>query len=262
MQEAETFEIQMNPGRVRGTLHRPAADPPWRTVVMCSGVHVAEEDAVAFFDDLTDRLCQGGLAVARFEARCADLILEDFHAHCSAHDFEDAAAVHRWLIERPEIDRNHLGAIGYSLGALPASMLARRSPHLWRLCLISPTTAADISNRMIKGDGIPAVINPEHLPAAFVPSLAGIDSAQDAAFHARPTLLLHGAADRFVPPEVSFEYVRAFEHARRPAQHILVARADHTFSTDYTRASCLDEIERFFPIVDETSEAALAGMME
>lgn len=254
MSPAASFEIQLEGGIVRGRLYHPVrsesdTDPsssPMPAVLICRGVNVPGEDAHGLFDDLTDALCSAGIAAVLFDHRCADLILEDFDAQCAKRDEEDAAAVLRWIAKRSEIDLERIGLLGFSLGAITASSLAKRHGHITRFCLLAASTAAYVRNRMVKANGAPAPINAEQLPAAFIPSLADVDSPADAAAHARPTLIVHGAADRFVAPEVSLEYLRVLEAAKRPVEHVFIARADHTFTLPETRAACIAKLTAFF----------------
>jgi dienelactone hydrolase len=255
---AEAFDIKLDNGTVRGTLHRPAtsaAKAP--VVVICRGVFVFAEDAAGLFDDLTQSLNEAGLAVARFEHRCADLILEDFDAHRAVHDLEDAMAIVRWLMRRDDVDKAKIGVIGYSLGAIAATAVLQSLPSIARLCLLGAITAKNLASRLGNGNGNGSLIKPGQVPAAYAASLAGIDSAQEAARDVRPTMVLHGAADRFVAPEVALEYVRALEDAGRPLEHILVARADHTFSSKDGRAACLDLACSFFAAMINEPAAAL-----
>jgi dienelactone hydrolase len=199
------------------------------------------------------------LAVARFEHRCATLILEDFHAHSAAHDVADAAAVYRWLTQRPGIDPARIGVLGHCLGAIAATALARHAPRIERLCLLSATTASHLATRLAAGNGSAPKFDSHQVPSSYGPSLANIDSAAEAAFHDRPTLIVHGAADRFITPKASRELVGALESAGRAVEHVLIARGDHGFTTPATRRACVDRISRFFvAMMVRQPEAAVA----
>src|SRR5262245_12449300 len=207
----EEFAIEIAGAASRGSSQRPAKSddergsaaavgesggPAVPAILICRGVHVQGEDDAGLCDDLTAALLKRGVAVARFEPRCADLILEDFDAHCAGHDLSDALAVHQWLAARPSIDRQHIGVLGFALGAIPAAALARQTKDIECLCLLAPTTAEHLVTKLVRGNGSPASLDPAKLPKAYLPSLADTDSARDAGTHDRPILIVHGAADR------------------------------------------------------------------
>lgn len=248
MATTESFEIELDGGTVRGTLQRPesASEAPVPGVLLCRGVYVASEQAADLLDALAESLCSAGVAVVRFEHRCADLILDDFHAHCVSHDIEDAAAVLAWMLQATSIDATRIGLLGYSLGAIAAAATARRTPAVWGLCLLSGATAAYVAARSGGGNGSTDLVDPLQMPSAYAPSLQGIDSPADAAHHDRPTLIVHGAADRIISPAVSFDYLTAIETSGRRVEHVLVARADHAFAALNTRATCLERVCGFF----------------
>lgn len=251
-------EIPVATGRLRATLIRPASDPaePARAAVLiCAGLHVSDEDNLTLLDELSRELAKAGIVAATYEPRCADLILDDFHAHTAQHDVEDAVAALDWLARQPGVDAARLGMIGFSLGAIAASALASQRASIRRLCLIGPATAADVAERMVKANGVPAAIDPERLPAAYVPSLEGIDSPAQAAAHDRATLLVHGAADRFVPVEVAMGYQRSLHAAARRCECVLIARASHAFPSDEARQACIERVCRFFNEPDDAAPA-------
>jgi dienelactone hydrolase len=258
MSRTEQFSIELKGGTLRGTLHRPkgAVGESVPAVLICRGVHVHNDDAAGLFDDLTESLLNENLAVMRFEHRCADLILEDFHVHCIGHDLEDAVAAAQWLTRRNGIDRHRIGVIGYALGAFAACGLCTRISDLAQLCLISPATPADLLNRMTRGNGTPAVLDPTRLPSSYLPSLSKADPLGELVRCSRPVLIVHGAGDRFVMPEVSQAYVEALQKTGSPVDRVLIARGDHIFSGPATRQACLDQVSRYFHALVETPMAS------
>ena len=259
MTAAQTFEIELGSGAIAGTWHTPdgmSADAPTGAIILCQGVHVAGEEAGEFLEAITQSLVNVGLCVARFEHRCSELILEDFDAHSALHDLEDALAIHRWIEQRPDIDSVRIGVLGYSMGAIAATGLSRRLESINRVCLVAPVTAQYLRERFGESAGGTPNENSPRLPASYLPSLDEIDSSREIAFHDRPTLVIHGAADRYISPTVSLEYVHALELNGRPVEHVLVARADHTFRLPSARAACLDLISRFLSRMEVVAAAS------
>jgi dipeptidyl aminopeptidase/acylaminoacyl peptidase len=260
MASSETFRIEFGTGAISCAMHAPATmsvKAPVGAVVLCQGVHIAGEDAGEFLDAVTESLAAAGLAVVRFEHRCAELILDDFDAHSAADDLNDALAVHAWLKDRPDIDSARIGVLGYSLGAIAATALARRLESINRVCLLAAATARFIRDNCTANNGQPATDQSLRLPASYLPSLEAVDSSREMVFHNRPTLVIHGAADRFIPATVSLEYVRALELGGRDVEHVLVARGDHTFSPpSAAREACLDRVSRFLAAMEVVAATA------
>jgi dienelactone hydrolase len=261
MADTEHAEIEIGGGKVRGTLHKPAngsAGTPFPAVVICRGVHSHGEEAQALIDRLVRELSEHGIAALTFDHRCADLILDDFDVHCAAHDAQDAQAMLCWLLEQPSVDRTRMGALGYSLGAIAAAAVARNNHDLAAACLLAAPTAAFMHERVTKSNGSAGLCNPEHLPAAYLPSMENLDVAKDFAFHNRLSLVIHGAADTAVRPEISLEYQRACEAADHQCQRVLIARGDHTFSAPEARMACVEQVVRFFSSMERRAVAAPA----
>jgi hypothetical protein len=73
--------------------------------------------------------------------------------------------------------------------------------------------------------------------------------------------VLHGAADRVVALDVSLEYVEVFMDAKRPVEHMLVARGDHTFGGAIARSACVERVCEFFSVLsaDRAAEPVASG---
>jgi dienelactone hydrolase len=260
MSATESFKLEVGSGEVAGTLQLPraaSAKSPAGSVIICQGIAPAGDEAAALLDELAAAVVASELAAVRFEHRCADLILEDFDAHTAGHDLDDSLAVYRWLAEREDIDVARIGVLGYSYGAIAATAIARRLEAINRLCLIAPATARHVR---AASNGTNEQVTDDHthrLPAAYGPSLAETDSGAEAAFHNRPTLIVHGAADRFIGPEAAFEYQRALEFADRPVEHVLIARADHDFAQPGVRQACLQRVARFFAAMEVVASSVV-----
>lgn len=262
MADTEKMEIDLKGGTVRGTLHVPDRSNPDEAlpaVLICRGVHVHADSAQPFFDDLAGALSANGTAVLLFDHRCADLILEDYDAHTATDDAWDAQTAFNWLRKRPEIDPLRIGVIGYSLGAIAAAALAGQNREIHRLCLLAAAPVHFVVRTMGNTAEGAGQLAAERLPASYVPSLASIDSAKDLSSFEHPILLLHGAADRLVPPEVSLEFLKALSPRQNQVEHVLIARADHVFSNADARETCVTHVARFFGAMAPANAQPLAS---
>jgi hypothetical protein len=137
--------------------------------------------------------------------------------------------------------------LGFGLGAVAASVVAGRNASLRRLVLVAPAHAPYVASRMLKANGAPAALRPEQVPQAWLAGAteADADALSAVAIGEHSTLIVHGAADRFIAPETSVPYLAMLEAANRSIERVLVARADHLFTSPGARQACIDRVVRF-----------------
>jgi hypothetical protein len=100
MSQVVSFERTVRGGRVHGALQLPdAKGEPHPALMICEGVE-AESPAM---DDLWHGCAQAmllsGIAVVRFQPRCAQLIQDDFHAYTADDHLADLTAAVEWLAQ-------------------------------------------------------------------------------------------------------------------------------------------------------------------
>jgi len=151
---------------------------------------------------------------------------------------EDAKCAVRWLranADKYRIDKDHLGAVGYSAGAQLA-------------CLLGSPAGQDQSGRVqavVSFYGVTDLTDAKHPLLAFSvkqylsgPHNQGPDAAKKASplHHAgidsAPTLLIHGDADTLVPIAQSRAYAAKLKEAGAKVSLVEVAKADHNFVGD------------------------------
>lgn len=239
------FDIAIGTGHVPGMLRTPGdADdaPPAPAVLICGGLPGGAHDHSAFVEALSERLLARDIAVVRLEARVDD----DASRSDAASVVDDAAAVFRWLLAHDAVDPHAVGVLGVGLGAIVAAGLAARTNQVRRLCLVAPATNDDAVARLAKTNGVAPLLAPDTAEAgngAWVASLASLVPTRDVAVHDRPTLVVHGAADRVV--ESVRPWVDAVDGAGHHVAHERIARADHLFTAPDLRDVCLDRIVSF-----------------
>ncbi len=254
MPRSEPFEIKIGGGAVHGTLYLPpgeAEEQPWPAVLICRGIHGQRHVAADLFGDLAAGLCDAGLAGAVYEPRPIPAEPEVPDDHGVLRHVDDASAVFRWLALRPDLDLHRLGVVGFSLGSVVVSSLARRTDQIASVCLVAPITGDDAATRIAKSDEWAAGTGLDEVDADLLESLAAVEPAKDLAFYDRPTLIVNAAVDQFVPVEISGRYLDGIERAGHQLERMVVARADHSFSEPAARAACVDQIVRFFARMPE-----------
>jgi pimeloyl-ACP methyl ester carboxylesterase len=253
MPEPQEFEIVVGEGRVRGTLQRPETageGGPAPVVLICADPPGSLGGPATLMDEMAAALAAGGPAVAHFRGRevgepaptAADLV-------------DDASTVFRHLLLDDDLDGGRIGLLGWRLGAIFAACLAGRTDQINRICLWSPITSGDLLSRIAKGDAGAGLLDIDAAGEPFIDSLAKLMPAEDLAAHDRPTLLLHGAADRVIPPSCAAPFLEAADRAARRFEHELIARADHELTEPDIRAACLARVRRFFVKMEAPARA-------
>jgi pimeloyl-ACP methyl ester carboxylesterase len=253
MPEPERFEIVVGEGQVRGTLQRPETageNGPAPIVLICADPPGSVGGPSMLMDEMTAALIDGGLAVAHFRGR------EGGESKPTAEDLvDDASAVFRRLLLDDDLDGGRIGLLGWRLGAIIAACLAGRTDQINRICLWSPITSGDLLSRIAKAGAAAALLDADAVGEPFIESLAKLTPAEDLAAHDRPTLLVHGAADRIIPPGCARPFLEAATRAGRRFEHEFIALADHELASPDIRAACLARVRRFFAKMEAPAKA-------
>ncbi|UCD75468.1 MAG: prolyl oligopeptidase family serine peptidase [Phycisphaerales bacterium] len=248
MSQSLPLTIEVNGGSLPGTLHAPEGDTPpeGRPAVLLCDDPLADGEATAGLpDEIARVLCEAGLMVAgldRAGAAADNRRPEDLEAGTLV---DQASALFRAIALREEVDIDRIGALGYSLGAIVAQCLIQRTKHIARLCLLSPRSAGSLTAEFTRNNGAGESGRPAEPTPRLIESLPAL-SAESGRPCGSPMLILHGAADRIVPPEQTLVYLESSGRAGPRPEHMLVAQGDHAFTSPEARAACLVQIVRFF----------------
>lgn len=124
-----------------GTLTLPPGDGPFPAAILISGSGAQDRDESLMghkpFAVLADHLTKAGIAVLRYDDRGTAQSSGNFQGATSADFATDAAAAFAFLRGRREIDRNAIGYIGHSEGAMIGPIAAADSPGLAYLVLLA-----------------------------------------------------------------------------------------------------------------------------
>ncbi|MCH8822719.1 MAG: prolyl oligopeptidase family serine peptidase [Planctomycetes bacterium] len=260
MRKVKQFTLDVGDRKVRGTFSRPETngdDDRCAAILMCDGLATPSPFTDELFEHLADALHRAGIATLTF-GPCGQESNGQATERLAVESIDAASAVFRWLALQEKIDLRRIGVLGFSLGSIVAACLTKRTDQIARLCLLAPTTPDDVlAHISSNGDGESApLLGVEQANEHYFADLKNLTPPQDAALHDRPTLILHGAADRAVPAEISYEYSRAIELADHHVQHTLIALADHFFTQQPGRGVCLNHITRFFESMGQNSALA------
>lgn len=184
------------------------------------------------YDDWARRLAGRGVAVLRYDKRG---IGESTGPPLSWLDPDpltvDARAAVRALSARPEVDTRRVGVIGHSQGGTIALRAASRSPRISRLVLLASPGRPLGELPDVAAPGARALLRAVVGRAAARRTLR-LDPTTYAYRVRRPVTLIHGLADRVVPPRDALLLRRIRRDRRLPTRLMLVPRANHYLAVD------------------------------
>ncbi len=247
MPRREEFTVELEPTTVRGRLDLPDerdSQGPLASVMLCSGLPAVGAETRELYAQLIDTLVAAGLAVATM----TEGSMTSPGAKLAVESVDDAAAVFHGLALRDELDLNRIGILAHSVGGITASCLARRTDQIHRICLLAPITAHELASRL-NGDTLSELatrLGGDHVPPDYFDGVDALRPTEDLAATDRPTLIMHGAADRIAQPELSLAYRDAVASAGHQVEHVLVGRGDHLFANSAARSACMAKVTQFF----------------
>jgi len=247
MPRREDFTVELEPTPVHGRLDLPdekEGQGPLASVLLCSGLPAVGEETRALYARLIDALVAAGLAVATI----TDGSISSPDAKLAVESVDDAAAVFHGLSVRDELDLNRISVLAHSVGGITASCLARRTDQIHRICLLAPMTAHEVASRLNgdTDDELAKRLGGNRVPSGYFDGIDALRPTEDLAATDRPTLIMHGAADRIAQPELSLAYRDAVASAGHQVEHVLVGRGDHLFANSAARIACMDKVTQFF----------------
>ncbi len=247
MPRREEFTVELEPTPVRGRLDLPDVQKgqgPLASVMLCSGLPAVGAETGELYTQLIDALVAAGLAVATI----TDGSMTSPGAKLAVESVDDAAAVFHGLSVRDELDLNRIGILAHSVGGITASCLAGRTDKIHRICLLAPVTAHEVASRLNgnNDDELATRLGADRVPPGYFDGIDTLRPTEDLAAIDRPTLIMHGAADRIAQPELSLAYRDAVASAGHQVEHVLVGRGDHLFANSAARSACMDKVTRFF----------------
>ena len=135
--EAVTFPGGSPDVTLSGTLTRPVLSRLTGAVVLLSGSGPQDRDEslapaaqIKPFALIADALTRAGVAVLRFDDRGVGKSTGDYTTATVADLTADAAAAVSYLASRPDVDPQHIGVLGHSLGGIEVASLGATDPQV------------------------------------------------------------------------------------------------------------------------------------
>jgi alpha/beta superfamily hydrolase len=119
--DTRLFSVPVGGHEIKGQLELPAGDGPFPVAVLItgSGPQTRDEDVFGFkvFRELSSRLLDQGVGVARFDDRGIGESTGDMSSATTIDFVDDARAVHAWARTQAKVDKARTGYLGHSEGS-------------------------------------------------------------------------------------------------------------------------------------------------
>jgi len=221
--------FQLGDDHVFGVLHLPTSTSA-PGLIMCHGFTGHKAEAHRLFVEAARDFASHGLAVLRFDFRGSGDSGGDFKDMTVSREIEDAVAALDFLAARPEVQSDHVGVLGLSLGGCVAACLAGRDSRVRALVLWSavahPSRVADRLRPQLQGGVVDT--NGWAVGSGLLDDVARIDPVAEVSRFTGPSLVVHGTEDQAVPVSDASDYRVAL--GGRCTLHLMQG-ADHVYST-------------------------------
>jgi uncharacterized protein len=139
--EEVTFENTQANVTLAGTLTLPSKEGNFPSIILISGSGAQNRDEEIArhkpFLIIADHLTRNGIAVLRYDDRGVAKSTGDFRAAATVDFAADAASAVAYLKTRAEINKDKIGLIGHSEGAIVAPMVASNSKDVHFIVLLA-----------------------------------------------------------------------------------------------------------------------------
>ena len=226
--------------QVVGMLHLPPhTKKKVPVVVFFHGYKGSKSETHRIFIKTARALSQIGIASLRFDFRGHGDSEGDFSTMTIGGEMKDAKAALKFIRQQPEIDTTRIGIVGFSLGAMVASLIVGEDPKIKTTVLWS--AVSDLAP-LIKARMTPKAWRQLELMGCvdeygwavgkrFIDESASFDPVTALTKTRGHVLLIHGDDDHGVPVKSTHDYSSALKKARKPHFVHIIPGADHTYSS-------------------------------
>jgi len=250
--EAEEVSVESSSGAsLAGRFYPGATDA---TVILLHGYGGSQDEMLP----VASTLHEAGYSVFTYDQRgCGRSTGE---VTFGAREQDDLGSVVDYLVTRADVDRERLGALGFSMGGATTLLTAARDRRI--KAVVADSSWSEAKN-WLRPSVKASFVHPRDRFSALSLKLAELRGGFDldelrpvdviSELSPRPVLLVHAGADDVVPKA---EAERNFEAARKPKELVLVAGAGHGDTIAPGGASTRDRIAEFFQMAFDAARVA------
>lgn len=216
---------------MRGTAYLPAADGRFPTALLLHGFGGHRLANAFMFVTLGRMLAKRGIAAVAIDFLNSGESDGSYDQTLVSQQIDDAERATRWLQGQVFSDRRRLTIVGHSMGGLVAASVCGRTDAYTAAVLISPTTAENLARYAGHTDDAGSVtVGVLQLHTRFFEDIRRLDPLKACGRHQTPTLIIQGAGDKIVPPEVSRQYADQMTACGSPVDYQRIEGASHAYS--------------------------------
>jgi len=227
-----------------------------RTIVLLHGYGGNQDEMLP----VADELHEAGYGVFPFDQRGSGKSTGE--TTFGAREQDDLISVVDYLVSRPDVDRERLGALGFSMGGATTLLTAAREPRL--KAVVADSAWSDV-RRWLRPSVGDVFVHPRDRFTALSLKLAELRTGTDLddlrpaqvidRISPRPLLLVHGSGDEVIP---AVEAERNFEAAKEPKKLVVVPGAGHGETIAPGEPSTRSDVLEFFDRALERAKTAVA----
>jgi uncharacterized protein len=242
--EEVSFSSAQDDVRISGWFFAAQGTRPAPAVVLCHGVWTGRRECLP----LALRFLNAGYNVLCFDFRAHGLSGGRFTS-VGHHETNDVIGAVEYLAQRPEVDADRIGVVGFSMGAAATIQAAARCPSIAAVVADS-AYASFVDAAKYSFD---AVTRLPHYPVAplamaWAKWIVNVDATRlrpvdvIGRIAPRPVMITHGLLDEIVPVQQAYTLFKA---AEEPKELWVVPGAHHVGARDTQPDEYFERVEAF-----------------
>lgn len=236
---------------MRGMAHIPLLEQKKaRAVILLHGFTGSKLEPHRFFLKISRELEALGIASFRFDFLGSGESDGNFEDMTVLNELAEAETILEYVRSHPNIDKEKVIVLGFSMGGLVASLLAGDHPEkIEKLILLAPAGSMAAEAKVMETNS--TYIEEENafdiggnlIGKDFIEELNTIDVWERAKTFKYDVLLIHGSSDQAVSVEDSKKYQEKYYQGQ--ARLHIVNGADHTFNSYHWEKEVIENICEF-----------------
>jgi len=242
--------------QITGILHIPEKNGKVGGVIIFHGFGGNKCGSHFLFTKLSRILERKGICVLRFDFRGSGDSEGKFEDMTLETQISDGKKAIEFLLSQSFIDKNKIGLLGLSMGAVIACAVASEFKEVKYLCLWSPLAYPEIIRKRLLKGGMNRKIKEKgklyfeeighYLSKDFFKSLKEVDPLSFSKNFTGKVLIIHSKDDEILPLSHPLSYFEAFHQKSSFLQLLILKEGGHTFMTEFSENKVLEETAKFF----------------